>query len=306
MNSKELFEILEKSDNKNLMKIDKENNSVEFLMSKSKKNIHENIKNTQVLKNLFVLDSKPFIQALKDTKTFRSNEKYEHFENVIFKYSYKENIIRITGTNSAKVIYTEISKDNFTTNVKRNVSAYININAVKVLEELKIDDPIYIIGDKYDNIKMFSIANILFNNVVIDKEPFELESIIEYVKENIIYSNLITPKEQKSLKKYIEDCFELEKKEQIPTISIVKNNKITLHSFMKDESKTYQFEAKTFEENRFDIGFDLRYLNDALDIFKSYNKDILIEMSSPCKPILLHVDNKHVAILPFLLKNYNL
>lgn len=256
------------------------------------------IKLPEFKETLLKLNTKEFIEILKDTKDFVSKDKSrEIFTGIYLHYKHSNNTLNIVALDGWKMYVKtiELTKDE---KLDSDFGLIMKHKSVERIKKLKDSEFIEIKkGFDSNSNKKYYITfenGMIEEGFIINQEFFRYETAM---KKNYTYEVEYEDNDIKSFIKYFEKCKKFSSK-TIFVKSEIKDHKHQLICNVDGTEITKETNVKT--EERFNVAYNAEYMLSALNIFK---KDYYVHvgMVDDVNGIIINTENRLVLVLPVIL-----
>lgn len=275
---------------KKLIISDKDGNIKEIL------SVGYKIKLPEFKETLFKLNTKEFIEILKDTKDFSSKDKSrEIFTGIYLHYKHSSNTLNVVALDGFKMYVKtiELAKEE---QLEEDFGLIMKNKSVERIKKLKDSDLIEIkrgIDSNNDEKYYITFENgMIEDGFILNQEYFSYEAII---KDNYTYEVEYEDDDIKSFIKYFEKCKKFKSKEALLVESEIKDHKHQLICNVDGTEITKEMNVKT--EERFRIVYNAEYMLSALNIFKK-DYHINVGMVDDVNGIIMQTEDRLVLVLP--------
>lgn len=275
---------------KKLIISDKDGNIKEIL------SVGYKIKLPEFKETLLRLNTKEFIEILKDTKDFSSKDKSrEIFTGIYLHYKHSSNTLNVVALDGFKMYVKtiELTKEE---QLEEDFGLIMKNKSVERIKKLKDSDLIEIkrgVDSNNDEKYYITFENgMIEDGFILNQEYFSYEAII---KDNYTYEVEYEDDDIKSFIKYFEKCKKFKSKEGLLVESEIKDHKHQLICNVDGTEITKEINVDTSE--RFRIAYNAEYMLSALNIFKK-DYHVNVGMVGDVNGIIMQTEDRLVLVLP--------
>ena len=242
-------------------------------------------------KTVLTLDTKEFIEILKETDDFRSkDDKMGNFTGVCLDYCSEKDRLNIVALDGYKLYVREMTNKTVA-NKKEDFELILSKQAIDKIKKIKSSGTIEIKKAKNSEKHYIVFDNAIIDNAFIDGDYSNYKSMLDETDYN--YNATYSKKEKDDIIKYFEKCKNFTNKQ--PLVSSEIENGVNKLLF-RDESTTIIKELKSSVKDRFKIAYNADFMLSALKLFK--NSNIEVSMIKPIGGIIIKDSQITTFVLP--------
>lgn len=254
------------------------------------------IKLPEFKETLLRLNTKEFIEILKDTKDFSSKDKSrEIFTGIYLHYKHSSNTLNIVALDGYKM-YVKTMELEEAEKLDSDFGLIMKNKSVERIKKLKDSQFIEIkkgIDGNNDERYYITFENgMIEESFIVNQEFFNHEALIN---NNYTYEVEYEDNDIKSFIKYFEKCKKFSSRKALLVESEIKDHKHQLLCDVDGTEITKEINVDT--EERFNIAYNAEYMLSALNIFKK-DYHVNVGMVDDVNGIIMQTEDRLVLVLP--------